>query len=292
MRFKPIHLRAVATLTVLSACTLASECLSEESQNLKDIPYGVMSAEMVRIAYSGTEKLKYAISWTGGVKIGELHMEIHRDKDEGYELDAYVTTEGTFMNSIYPVHDTHTTRVRGDERLPYFYEVYQEEGYSYTAYRMTTYDQEKGVVKYRKNDQPVREFKIDGTSHNEFSAFFASRLMEFKDGGAIIVPAFADKKRAEVVVKTLSRQMTSQTVLGDVQTVLVSPILKFKGLYDKRGDTVIWYTDDECRVPVQINSKVVVGSITAKLVSYENPLCPRYTTTKSVSSKKEDEAGG
>lgn len=292
MRLKALHHRAVAAATVLSASLLAAECWSQEEHALKDIPYGVMSAEMVRIAYSGTENFKYAVSWTGGVKIGELHLKIHRAKDEGFEIDAYVTTEGTFMNSLYPVHDTHTTRVRGENRLPYFYEVYQEEGFSYTAHRLTTYDQEKGIVTYRKNDQPVREYRIEGGTHNEFSAFFASRLMAFTDGGAIIVPTFADKKRTEVVVKTLSRQVTKTKVMGDVRTVLVSPILKFKGLYDKRGDTVIWYTDDECRVPVQINSKVVVGSITAKLISYENPLCQKYTTIKNVSSTIEEKAGG
>ncbi len=52
--------------------------------------------------------------------------------------------------------------------------------------------------------------------------------------------------------------------------------MKFSGLYDKRGDTVIWYSDDACRVPVRVNSKLVIGSLTAKLVSYTNPACPSY----------------
>jgi hypothetical protein len=283
-RLFPAHMMVV--FCFLSVGIVARNSSGEEGRELKDIPYGVMSQEKMQIAYSGTEKFKYAISWTGGVKIGELHLEIHRAKEGGHELDAYVSTEGTFMNTIYPVHDTHTTRVRGDERLPYYYEVWQEEGYGYEAHRMTSYDQEKLVVNYRKNDQPPIEYKIDGKTHNEFSAFFASRLMDFKDGGAVIVPTFADKRRTEVVVKTMSRQLTEKTIFGTVQTVLVSPILKFKGLYDKRGDTVIWYTDDECRVPVQINSKIVVGSITAKLISYENPLCVRYSMPRDVSEKK------
>ena len=52
--------------------------------------------------------------------------------------------------------------------------------------------------------------------------------------------------------------------------------MTFSGLYDKRGDTVIWYTDDRCRVPVKINSKILIGSLTAKLVSYRNPICAEY----------------
>lgn len=52
--------------------------------------------------------------------------------------------------------------------------------------------------------------------------------------------------------------------------------MTFKGLYDKKGDTVIWYTDDECRVPVLINSKIVIGSLTARLAAYKNSACTRY----------------
>jgi hypothetical protein len=52
--------------------------------------------------------------------------------------------------------------------------------------------------------------------------------------------------------------------------------MKFKGLYDKRGDTVIWYTDDECRVPVKVVSKLMIGSLTAELTESENAACTRY----------------
>jgi len=52
--------------------------------------------------------------------------------------------------------------------------------------------------------------------------------------------------------------------------------MTFKGLYDKKGDTVIWYTDDECRVPVLINSKIVIGSLTATLAVYQNSACTLY----------------
>lgn len=266
---------AGVSLLVLSYGSVCTANSKEDAGEADNIPYGRMLPELVEVAYSGTEKITYAISWTGGVKLGELFLDIHPFED-GYEMDAVVSTKGSFMDNIYPVHDIHATKVRGEMRLPYHYEVWQEEGRNYKAHRVTTYDQQKGLITYRKNDQPEREFRIEGKAHNEFSAFFASRLMNFDDDGAIKVPTFADKKRVEVVVKTLDRPVLEETALGTVSTVLVSPILKFKGLYDKRGDTVIWYTDDECRVPVRINSKIAIGSITATLIDYENPLCPRY----------------
>ena len=63
---------------------------------------------------------------------------------------------------------------------------------------------------------------------------------------------------------------------GRVKTLVVMPLMKFKGLFDKDGDTVIWMTDDRCRVPVRINSKILIGSLTAELETYSNAGCEHY----------------
>ena len=68
-----------------------------------------------------------------------------------------------------------------------------------------------------------------------------------------------------------------ETIFGSVTAMEILPIMKFKGLYDKKGDTVIWYSDDECRVPLKVNSKIIIGSLTATLTFYENINCKRYT---------------
>ncbi len=252
----------------------------------KNIPYGIIDQSLVPIAYSGTEKFIYEIAYTGGIKLGELHLEIRRipGSPDDYELYALISTKDTMFNSIYPVRDVHVTRVKGKERLPYFYEVWQKEGHSYEAHKQVVYDQTDGQVKYQKNESTPVEYTVGGPIHNEFSSFFGSRLMDFQIGNSFLVPTFADKRRVEVEVKILGKDHFKKTVLGSVDTVEVSPILKFKGLYDKRGDTTIWYTNDECRVPVKITSNLAIGSITSTLLSYDNPVCTRYTPIAKVSN--------
>ncbi|MCI5160291.1 MAG: DUF3108 domain-containing protein, partial [Candidatus Electrothrix sp. AUS1_2] len=63
------------------------------------------------------------------------------------------------------------------------------------------------------------------------------------------------------------------TVLGQKDTIKVMPKMNFKGLYDKDGDTVFWLTDDSCRIPVEIRSKILIGSLVAELEEYVNPAC-------------------
>lgn len=245
------------------------------------IARGIIDRALVSIAYMGTEKFHYEVAYTGGIKLGELELEVHpvAGMADHYELYSLVTTEGGTFHAIYPLRDVYITRVSGEGRLPYHYEVWQHEGYGYEAHKITTYDQAGGWISHQRNDDEVVRYQVAAPVHNEFSAFFASRLMDFGVGGSFLVPTVADKKRIEVEVKVLDKVHFAESVLGPVDTFQVSPILKFKGLYDKRGDTVIWYTDDECRVPVKITSKLAIGSITATLLSYENPLCGTYAQT-------------
>jgi len=267
---------------ILLAMSLAATRVAAgvgENEVEKNLAYGVIQPELLEVAYAGTERFRYEIAYTGGIKLGELEMEMRpvADRTEDFELYVQVSTADSIFDTLYPVHDTHLTRVRGRERLPYLYEVHQQEGLRYKAHKLTEYDQQLGRISYRKNDRAPVIYEVAPSVHNEFSAFMASRLMAFTVDGSFLVPTFADKRRTDVEVKVLEKVRLEKTVLGAVNVYKVTPILKFKGLYDKRGDTTIWYTDDECRVPVRISSKLAIGSVTATLLSYANPRCRQYT---------------
>ncbi len=253
----------------------------------KTLQYGIIDPKLMAIGYSGKENLVYDVSWTGGIKIGELHLQISAlpGTDDEYEIRATVTTKNAAINLIYPIKDVHVTRVRGPKRLPYHYEIWQQEGYRYRAHRIIEFNQATGEIKYTKNNKIEGLFQVDGETNNEFSSFFNSRLMDFPVGGGFIVPTFADKKRVEVVVNAIAAKQFDETLIGPVSTVEIMPVLTFKGLYDKKGDTVIWYTNDECRVPVMINSKIIIGSLTAELTTYENPACTRYPAATAQKTK-------
>lgn len=240
---------------------------------------GVIDPQLLVVGYSGRETLVYDVSWTGGLKIGELHLEVNSlpEIEDGYEIRALVTTKNGALNFIYPIEDIHVTKVRGPNRLPYHYEVWQKEGYSYRAHRVFEYDQEKGYIRYLKNEKLRGEYQVTGETNNEFSSFFNSRLMAFDIGGQFMVPTFADKRKVDVVVHAVAQKKFENTIIGPVSTVEIMPVMTFEGLYEKKGDTVIWYTDDECRVPVRINSKIIIGSLTAKLSAYENSACELYS---------------
>lgn len=242
----------------------------------KNSSYGAneIDLQIAKIIYEGEETLVYRLSWSGGIKIGEMRIEIRKVGigSEDYDLSVKVKDSGVF-HLFYPVNDSFVTRINAKDWLPRRYEVIQQEGSSYTAHRITEYDQESGTIQYRKNDEPPVKYAVSGPVHNEFSSFFITRALYLKSYKSQIVPTFVDGKRHEVVVRTAPEERIYDTIRGDINVLPVMPVMKFKGLYEKSGDTVIWLSNDPCRIPVRINSKIAIGSLTAELVSYENSRC-------------------
>jgi hypothetical protein len=222
--------------------------------------------------YSGKEKMHFSISWSGGIKIGDLYMTVvQAESGDGLAIIARVTDYGLFK-LFYPVDDTFTTFIRGPLKLPYRYEVHQKEGRGMDVRRLTLYDQQKLAVLYRKNNNPQTSYSMNGTAYNEFSSFFITRALQLDPVRQEIVPTFVDKKRHKVAVKVFGVE-PRKTIFGTINTIKVMPKMSFKGLYDKDGDTVFWLSNDSCRVPVEIESKILIGSLVAELVEYTNPAC-------------------
>ncbi|MDU9048924.1 MAG: DUF3108 domain-containing protein [Candidatus Electrothrix sp. Rat3] len=259
---------------------LHAENRTEINPEIKRAPNGEMplslDQEALAVIYSGQEKMHFSISWSGGVKIGDLVLTLTPNPSgEGLMIKARVRDYGLFK-LLYPVDDTFTTLVYGPLKLPSRYEVYQREGRR-KIHRLTLYDQEKFQVSYRKHQDPLTLYSLAGPAYNEFSAFFITRALRLLKEEQQIIPSFVDKKRHRVAVKVFGKEQ-KETMFGPRNTIKVMPKMNFKGLYDKDGDTVFWLTDDACRIPVEIRSKILIGSLVAQLKEYSNPACQSIPT--------------
>lgn len=223
------------------------------------------------------EAMHFSVSWSGGVKIGDLSLRLAPADSGGQVLTARVTDFGLFK-LIYPVDDTFATYLDGP-LLPRRYEVRQIER-GRTVRRLTLFDQRRFEIVYRKQDGPPETWRLDGPAHNEFSAFLVTRALRLLPGLTQQVPVFADKKRHLVPVLVAGREIRD-SIFGKVRTIKVQPKIAFRGLYGKDGDTVFWLTDDACRAPVEIRSKLLIGSLRAELTDYVNPACQQLRKKKA-----------
>jgi hypothetical protein len=244
--------------------------------NIEIQPSQVDSAALA-VIFSGTETMHYAVSWSGGLKIGDIYLDIQKEqgREAAYVISARVKDYGP-LKMIYPVDDRFICSVSGPMKLPDRYEVVQKEGFGRKITRLTRYDQDSGVIVYQKNNDREQRFEVGVPVYNEFASFIISRALAYRTGESLVVPTFADNKRHEVEVALIKRE-NRKTIFGEKPTLVVRPRMQFKGLYEKSGNTTLWLTDDRCRVPVEIQSRITIGSLVAELVAYSNSACPELT---------------
>ncbi len=127
--------------------------------------------------------------------------------------------------------------------------------------RLYEFDQENNRVAYKD-----KTYDIPYGIHDEVSAVFYMRTLDLEVGQPINLNVFA-KRQTSVVKCNVIRRETIKVPAGKFKTILVEPILDFDGVM-KKGKMQVWFTDDERRIPVQVKSKMTIGSVVVRLEKY------------------------
>ncbi len=98
------------------------------------------------------------------------------------------------------------------------------------------------------------------------SAFYYLRAQPMKVGKKIQL-AVNDGSKTKEVTATVEDLEPVQTPLGTFQAFRVEPTV-FGDLYKRKGRMVIWFSDDQRRLPLRIKAMISVGAITGTLSSY------------------------
>jgi hypothetical protein len=114
-------------------------------------------------------------------------------------------------------------------------------------------------------DGERKNVAIDDKTLDTLSSFYYVRSLPLQIGKSIYVTVFDGKKLWDTEVQVLRREKI-KIRLGTFNTIVVKPLMKAEGIFEKKGDMFIWLTDDIRHLPVMMKTKVPVGSITATLV--------------------------
>jgi len=109
-----------------------------------------------------------------------------------------------------------------------------------------------------------KDYKIGENTFDPLSSFYFIRTKKYEVGKSIYVDIFDSKKLWNVEVRVLRKERI-KTKLGQFDTVVIKPLMKSEGIFNRKGDMYIWLTDDLRRIPVKMQTKAAVGYITATL---------------------------
>jgi hypothetical protein len=165
---------------------------------------------------------------------------------------------------VFRVEDRYLTFLDTESIAPLKFEQHVREG-TYSRDFVAQFDQVQHVARTTEGEYPIPEYV-----HDIMSAFYYFRTVDFST--AIVGERFAlfnfyKDKSYELEVRFLGRQEL-EVGAGTFNTIVVEPLVKEGGLFKSEGRIVIWLTDDELKIPVRVNTKVVIGSIDTELREY------------------------
>jgi hypothetical protein len=217
-------------------------------------------------ALSIPEKLTYDLTWTG-IKAGTATQEII---DDGNSIRVVSTVRSAdWISVFFPVEDKIESSLAKAEPpqlgLPNHFRMKVREG-SHRRDREIIFDQKNLKAQYIDHIGGGKAtLDILQNTYDAYSSFFYVRTLKLEVGKSVFVNILDNKKLWNVEVQVVKKEIL-HTILGEIKTIQVRPIMKSEGIFDRKGAIDIWVTDDDKRIPVRMKTKVKIGSVTATLV--------------------------
>lgn len=207
------------------------------------------------------ETLKFAMSILGAAG-GELTLSARETQLEGkpaykFELSAI---SGEFLSKIFLVRDYLASWVDPQTFRTLRFEKHTVEG-KRVRDDLIEFDYENKIA-YR-DGKPIA---IEENTLDVLSSIYFIRLLDL-DRPEPVTLAVVSRRHFSLAVVVSGRE-TITTPAGTFRTIRVDPKGP-EGLIGKGKNLTLWLTDDERKMPVQIKSKLKVGTLTGKLRAVE-----------------------
>jgi len=216
------------------------------------------------------ETLDYEINY-GFIPAGKARMLVRETGIEN-ELEIISRAWHNSFFKILSVDDTVKSKVTADSLLPKVFNQRLKEG-SYVRNALTVYNfkTKKAYIKDTAYKAQNILFALDtaitlnGNERCILSAFYLARTFKFEPGDTVYFNAIGGKKKYPLKV-ICHRRETINTAFGKKNCLVIEPLILGDALFKAKGRLTIWLTDDEERLPVRMESEIVIGSIKASLI--------------------------
>jgi len=214
-----------------------------------------------RPAFIG-ETLRYAMSVLGASG-GELTLSAKETQLDGkpaykFELSAI---SNDFLSKIFLVRDYLASWIDPKTFRSLRFEKHTVEG-KRVRDDLIEFDYEKKLA-YR-DGKPIG---IEESTLDSLSSLYYIRLLDLEKREPIELTVVS--RRLFPLSVIVQGRETIKTPAGTFRTIRVEPKSPSEGLLGKGKSLILWLTDDEKKIPVQLKSKLKVGTLLGKLKAIE-----------------------
>jgi hypothetical protein len=228
------------------------------------------------------EKMVLDVSYFA-VSAGQFTLEALPRKSiagrEVYHIRGVATTSQVF-NLFYRLNDTVESFIDFQGFFSHrFHIVLDETKQARDALELNDHEKAQTFYWNRWNHKErgyteTKEFApIPRFAQDSMSVLYYLRAVPLPPGAVVTVPVISEGKSWEAVVTVMRREKRS-TPMGEVMTVVLKPETRYQGVLKKQGDSFLWLTDDDRRIPVRLEAKVKIGTVVANLREFEPGRAP------------------
>lgn len=227
-------------------------------------------------AFNPGEKITYKVvyNWNSlWLNAGEVTFSVS-DAVFGSDKVYHVMGEGSTYKSydwFYKVRDTYESYINQQTMRPVKFIRNVYEG-GFTIYNNVTFKHDEG-----KAISTSGTFNIPDCTQDVLSAVYYARNIDFnnhKVNDTIPLNLFLDDSLFHIYIRYLGKEQL-KTTSGTFNCIKFKPLL-INGTIFRGGEKMtVWVTDDENKIPVLVESPIVVGFIRAELHKYSglrNPM--------------------
>jgi len=218
-------------------------------------------------ALTGSESLQYAAEWRL-VRAGTVQLEI-KDSGSGRETRLQVRSTG-LVSMLFPLDNLYVAQL-GKDLCAIGTLLTAKEGSRFRETRVT-YNSQRRKANYLERDVKkntevlVREIDTPACVHDLVGGLYFMRTLNIPVGRSVDA-AVSDGKKSVMARVEAQKRETITTPAGKFNAVRYEVFL-FNGiLFGRSGVLYVWLTDDDRRLPVQIQVRLqfYIGTITLQL---------------------------
>lgn len=213
------------------------------------------------------ETLRYAMTILG-VAAGEIVLSAASDEQEGrpaYRLEMTISTNN-FVSKLYYVRDSLRSWIDPETLTSMCFDEHTAEGRRVREETLV-FDLERLVARRGNRAMPITIPTFDALS----SVYFLRTLV--LEGSEPVTLTVLSRDVFTLQVAIQGRE-TLTTPAGTFRTIRLEPMSPGENLIGKGKNLILWVTDDERKLPVQIKSRLSVGTLVGKLKTIERTQRP------------------
>ena len=229
-------------------------------------------------AFNPGEELKYRVHY-GFIDAGEAVLEISKESKvindrEVYHMIGRGRSLGAF-DWFFKVRDRYETFIDKEAFIPWKFIRDVNEG-GYKIDETITFDHYNNLASTEsvRNKKPKQTGTYESAENVQdmLSAFYYARTLDLskaKPGDIFPIEAFIDNEVIPLNIKFVGREVVKNRK-GSFNCLKFKPLLQVGRVFKEKEEMTVWISDDLNRIPIRLETAVIVGSIKMDLVDFKN----------------------